>query len=443
MRGICLHPAVHILLLKSYRQHLIIHFTMRTPSGAFLFIAIMLLLDMYMFQAVRTVCQGSSPKARTIVFSIYWGISILAIIGFLLFAFTTPDFMPRKVRTYLFATVVGLFLAKLLGSVFFIIDDLRRGIQWLAGRLFMMNTEAHTMNEEGISRSAFLSWLGIAAGGSLFAALVYGFSNKYNYEIKRLQLAFSNLPAAFKGLRIVHISDIHSGSFMDRDAVAKGVQKILDQQPDIILFTGDLVNNLAEEMNEYIGIFSKLKAPMGVYSTLGNHDYADYVQWESMAAKTANLERLKQVHKALGWRLLLDENLQLRRGNDQICLVGVQNISGKSRFHSYGDMAKAYAGVNPDQFTILMSHDPSHWEKEIQTTYPGVDLMLSGHTHGMQFGVEIPGLKWSPVQYVYKRWAGLYEEGNQKLYINRGFGFIGYPGRLGILPEITVLELGV
>jgi uncharacterized protein len=414
---------------------------MRTPFGAFIFVALMLVLDVYMFQAIKTVTQNNSPKARTLIFSIYWGLSILAILGFLLFAFTAPDFMPRKVRTYLFATVIGLFLAKFMAGVFFLIDDLRRGIQWLSGRLFMQNTEAGTMNADGISRSGFLSWLGIFAGGSLFTGLVYGFGNKYKYDVKSLQLSFDQLPDAFKGLRIVHISDIHSGSFTDPGSVAKGIQKIIDLQPDLILFTGDLVNNLAEEMDDYISLFSRLKAPLGVYSTLGNHDYADYVQWPSAEAKAANLEKLKQVHAQLGWRLLLDENLRLQKGNDQICLIGVQNISGKSRFHSYGDMAKAYTGIDPDEFTILLSHDPSHWEKEILTQYPGVNLMLSGHTHGMQFGVEIPGFKWSPVQYVYKRWAGLYEEGQQRLYINRGFGFIGYPGRLGILPEITLLQL--
>ncbi len=414
---------------------------MRTPLGALIFVAVMLLLDAYMFLALRTICHSSSPKTRTIVYSIYWGISIIAVLGFLLFAFTGQDFMPRKVRTYLFATIIGLFLAKILAGVFFLIDDLRRGIQWLSGRLFMVNTEADTINQEGISRSAFLSWVGMIAGGGLFGSLLYGFSNKYNYQVKRLQLSFDNLPAGFKGVRIVHISDIHSGSFMDHAAVEKGIQKILDLKPDLILFTGDLVNNLAEEMKDYTDIFSRLTAPMGVYSVLGNHDYADYVHWSSAEAKAANLDRLTKVHASMGWRLLLDENIQLKRGNDQICLVGVQNISGKIRFHSYGDMARAYRNADPNQFTILMSHDPSHWDKEIKSAYPGVDLMLSGHTHGMQFGVEIPGFKWSPVQYVYKQWAGLYEEGKQKLYINRGFGFIGYPGRLGILPEITLLEL--
>jgi uncharacterized protein len=350
---------------------------MRTPLGAFIFIAVMLALDWYMFQAIKTICQQASPKTKSIVYTIFWGLAIIAVLGFLLFVFTNPGFMPKKVRTYLFASIIGIFLAKLVAAVFFLTDDLRRGIQWVAGRLFMPNTEADTMNQDGISRSVFLSWLGVAAGGGLFSSLLYGYSNKHNYDVKRVPLSFSDLPDAFKGLKIVHISDIHSGSFMDKAAVQQGVDKILAQQPDLILFTGDLVNNLAEEMDEYIDVFSRLKAPLGVYSTLGNHDYADYVQWPDATAKQANLDRLIKVHAKMGWRLLMDENVQIEKNGQSITLVGVQNISGKARFHSYGNMAKAYTGVNPQDFTILLSHDPSHWESEVKPKYPGINLVCS------------------------------------------------------------------
>lgn len=221
----------------------------------------------------------------------------------------------------------------------------------------------------------------------------------------------------------------------------KGVQKIMDEKPDLILFTGDLVNNVASEMDDYMDVFNKLSAPLGVYSTLGNHDYGDYVEWGSPAEKLANLERLKQVHAAMGWRLLMNEHVVLEKDSQKIALLGIENWSDKARFPKYGDLRKAYAGSEDHTFKILMSHDPSHWRAEVCESYKDIDLMLSGHTHGMQFGVEIPGLKWSPVQYVYNEWAGLYEKEAQKLYVNRGFGFIGYPGRVGILPEITVLEL--
>jgi predicted MPP superfamily phosphohydrolase len=255
-------------------------------------------------------------------------------------------------------------------------------------------------------------------------------------------MAFDNLPASFKGLKIVHISDIHSGSFTNKDAVMKGVKKIIDEKADLILFSGDLVNDRATEMEEYIDAFSQLKAPLGVYSTFGNHDYGDYASWPiNGISKEQNLLNLAKVHADLGWRLLMNEHVVLEKNGEQIALLGIENWSNKARFPKHGRMDLAYAGAEKYPFKILMSHDPSHWDAQVVPQYTDVDLTFSGHTHGMQFGIEIPGFHWSPVQYVYKQWAGLYEEGKQKLYVNRGFGFIGYPGRVGILPEITVIEL--
>jgi predicted MPP superfamily phosphohydrolase len=292
-----------------------------------------------------------------------------------------------------------------------------------------------------ISRSLFLSWLGITVGGGLFATLIYGFSNKYNYKVRRIPIRFPNLPAAFKGLRIVQISDVHSGSFTNKDGVRKGVEKIMSLKPDLIFFTGDLVNNKAEEIEPYLDVFDKLKAPLGVYSIFGNHDYGDYVPWENEVAKRQNLETLKSHHAKMGWRLLWDENVAIERGGEQIALIGVQNWSGLRNFARYGNLEKAYAGAQNYPFKILLSHDPTHWDAEVRPKFGDIDLTLSGHTHGFQFGVEIPGFRWSPVQYVYRQWAGLYREGPQAIYVNRGYGFIGYPGRVGILPEITLLEL--
>lgn len=415
---------------------------MRTPIGAFIIVVIMLLLDSYVFLAIKTVSHSASPKTRSIIFGCYWALSILAIIGFLTFIFSSPDFLPKKVRTYLFATVIGLFFAKFISIVFFLIDDIRRLIQWGAGRLFFSNTEGSQMNSDGISRSVFLSWLGLAAGGTLFGSLVYGFSNKYNYQVKKQRLSFDNLPASFDGLKILHFSDVHSGSFTNKKAVEHGIEKMMAQNADLIIFSGDLVNNLASEMTPYMDIFSKIKAPLGVYSTFGNHDYGDYVSWPvDGLSKQQNLQNLAQVHADLGWRLLMNEHVALNKNGEEIALIGIENWSDKARFPKYGDMAKAYAGTEKYSFKLLISHDPSHWDAQVRPQYSDVDLMFSGHTHGMQFGIEIPGFKWSPVQYVYKEWAGLYEEGKQKLYVNRGFGFIGYPGRVGILPEITVIEL--
>jgi len=415
---------------------------LRSPIGALIVIAILLLMDTYIFQAIKAVSQSASPKIKIIIYSVYWTLSAVAIVCFLLFVFTEQNFLGKKFRTYLFATFIGLFMAKLVAILFFLVDDVRRGIQWVIRRTSTPYYMPEAVAGEGITRSAFLSWLGLAAGGTLFGSLLYGFSNKYNYQVKRIQLAYDNLPAAFKGLKIVHISDIHSGSFTDKKAVAHGVEKILNEKADLILFTGDLVNDRTTEMEDYMDVFNKLHAPMGVYSTLGNHDYGDYVGWPyNGVSKEQNLENLKKVHANLGWRLLMNEHVVLNRGGAEIALLGIENWSNKARFPKHGRMDLAHPGTEKYPFKILMSHDPSHWDAQVRPNYPDVDLTLSGHTHGMQFGVEIPGFKWSPVQYMYKQWHGLYEDGKQKLYVNPGYGFIGYPGRVGVLAEITVIEL--
>ena len=414
---------------------------MRNSKFLWIIVAIMALLDIYVFQAVKVVCQSLSPKARFLVYGIYWTFSICALVLLIILPYVNYANWPKSVRTYLFATLVGLFFAKLIASLFFVVDDVRRCGMWLIGKLFSNPSVEISQDSTGITRSVFLSWLGLAAGGTLFGSLVYGFTNKYNYTIKRIKLAYKNLPAGFKGMKIVQISDIHSGSFTDKKAVEKGVKRILNEKPDLILFTGDLVNDRATEMATYMDVFNKVKAPMGVYSTLGNHDYGDYARWDSAALKKSNLEHLKNIHKELGWQLLMNEHVVLERNGEQIALLGIENWSAKGHFPKYGIMKNAHTGTDKYPFKILMSHDPSHWDAEVRIQYKDIDLMLSGHTHGMQFGIEIPGFKWSPVQFMYKQWAGLYEEDHQKLYVNRGFGFIGYPGRVGILPEITVIEL--
>jgi predicted MPP superfamily phosphohydrolase len=402
----------------------------------------MLVIDLYFFQGIRAVSNDASHRTKMMIYIGYWTISGLAIVVLLLLPYLHLDKQLKVVRTTIFAVIAGLFFAKLVATLFFLVDDIRRGFQWVGTRLFSGKANKEDISyAHSITRSAFLSWVGMIAGGGLFGTLVYGFGNKYRYQVKRIPLAFSNLPSSFKGLKVIQISDIHSGSFSNKRAVMKGVAMIMAEKADLILFTGDLVNNIADEMNDYMDVFGKINAPMGVYSTLGNHDYGDYVHWDSIEDKKANLEKLKQVHAKLGWNLLMNEHVILERGNEQIALLGIENWSAKARFPKYGDLRKAYAGTENYPFKILMSHDPSHWQAQVLKDYKDIDLVLSGHTHGMQFGVELPGIKWSPVQYFYKEWAGLYESGNQKLYVNRGYGFIGYPGRVGILPEITIFQL--
>jgi len=415
---------------------------MRNSPFWWILIGFMLLLDFYVFQALKVISQSGSPRTRLVIFVIYWFISVAAIVVLIILPYLHFENQSRLLRNTIFACIAALFFAKIIASLFFFIDDVRRGVQWLAGKIsFSGATDGPVTEAEKISRSVFLSWTGMIMGGGLFGSLLYGFNNKYRYQLKRFQMAFESLPSSFKGMKIVHISDIHAGSFTDKAAVIRGVEKILHENPDIIFFSGDLVNNKADEMVEYMDVFSRLKAPMGVYSILGNHDYGDYFQWENKDEKIANLERVKQVHADLGWKLLINENIELNRNGDKIVVIGIENWSAKARFSKYGSLKKAFDKAADYPFKILLSHDPSHWDAEVRKSYPAIDLTLSGHTHGMQFGVEIPGFKWSPVQYVYKQWAGLYEEGTQKLYVNRGFGFIGYPGRVGILPEITVIEL--
>ena len=402
---------------------------------------IMLLLDFYVYQAVKTVSQNASNQTKIIVFYSYWIVSALTLTCLLSLPYITALQTNKIFRNYIFAILLGLFFAKLIGSVFFLVDDFRRLILFVINKIRFSNPDLSISTGNEISRSTFISWLGLALGGTLFGTLLWGFSNKYKYEIRRIALSFPNLPNSFKGLKVIHISDIHSGSFNDKVAVQRGVDMILKEKPDLILFTGDLVNDRHEEMFDYKEIFSHLNAPMGVFSTLGNHDYGDYTSWPSEMAKKQNLENLKQLQKAMGWRLLMNEHVVFERNGEKIALLGIENFGAKGRFPKYGRMQDAYPGTEKISFKILMSHDPSHWDYQVKKEYKDIDLMLSGHTHGMQFGLENPYFKWSPVQWMYKQWAGLYEDGKQKLYVNRGFGFIGYPGRVGIMPEITVLEL--
>lgn len=422
------------------------HMRNRSGLNTIVLLFILLLLDIYVFMAVRAIFRGASTRVRNIVFGAYWAVSALVLITVGLLPYLSWQDWPANTRSYILTVIFGIVFAKVLAAVFLLLDDLRRGVQWIIRRFSKKKEVAIPAN--AISRSRFFSQVALLLGGGMFATLMYGLSNKYNYRVHKLKLSFKNLPPAFKGLRIVQISDIHSGSLTDREAVIKGVEMINAQQADLVLFTGDLVNDRATEMDSMMDVFNKIKAPMGVYSTLGNHDYGDYYAWPDKnettgysALREQNLERLKQIHAEIGWKLLMNEHVVLERNGQQIGLLGIENWSAMSRFPKYGDMKKAHADTAHLPFKILMSHDPTHWDAEVRPVYPDIDLMLAGHTHGMQFGVEIPGFKWSPARFIYKEWAGLYKEGKQHLYVNRGFGFLGYPGRVGILPEITVIEL--
>ena len=404
----------------------------------FIIIIVFLLLDWYIFVTLRSLLQNSSEKLRAIVLCAHVTVSIASIIAIFSVSYLSDK---THTRNYVLSFLVMLFVSKVLITLFFLIDDIRRLIIWAVQRITQPHLELGTNEDSTISRSVFLSWIGGVLATLFFGSMAYGFSNKYNYKIKRVKLHFPNLPDAFDKMKILQISDIHSGSFSNKAVVNKGIDMMLNEKADAILFTGDLVNDRAAEMSDYIDIFSRLNAPMGVYSVLGNHDYGDYVEWPTEKAKEDNLEQLKKIQAKMGWRLLMNEHVALEKDGQQIALLGVENWSASRGFSRHGKLNEAHAGTEKYPFKILMSHDPSHWDAEIRPKYPDIDLTLSGHTHGMQFGVELPHFRWSPVKWAYKQWADLYENGNQKIYVNRGYGFIGYPGRVGILPEITIIQL--
>jgi hypothetical protein len=329
-----------------------------------------------------------------------------------------------------------LTIPKLVGIIVLIGEDVFRFGNSIVG-LFGSDNEPFLED-----RRKFISIAGLALAAIPFTTMLYGMAvTAFNIRVKRETIYYDDLPEAFDGLTVVQISDLHSGSFASSNLISSAIDKILALKPNLIFFTGDLVNNEASEAEPYLSEFKRLKAELGVFSVLGNHDYGDYGPWPSKEAKAENLERLKNVHRESGWNVLLNDNHIIDRDGDKLAIVGVENWGASRHFPKYGDLDKAVTGAENVPFKILLSHDPSHWDAKVKDHPQKFQLTLSGHTHGAQFGIEIPGIRWSPVKYLYKQWAGLYEEDGQNIYVNRGLGFIGYMGRVGIPPEITLLEL--
>ncbi|MFY9236697.1 MAG: metallophosphoesterase [Flavobacteriaceae bacterium] len=374
------------------------------------------------------------------LFSGFYVISALLVLAFFLFhfAFSPVEFrVSNPYKSYAMGLVGSWFLFSIAVVIFLLFEDIFR-FMW-AGIVKLFHWERAVVIP---SRRRFISALALGIAALPFGALLYGmFRGKYRYKVLEYVLTFEDLPEAFDGYKISQISDIHSGSFDNAEKIAYGIDLINQQQSDVLFFTGDLVNNTASEMEPWMSAFSKLKAKDGVFSVLGNHDYGDYVSWTSPEAKEANLNRLKEIQQEMGFKLLLNEHKYIERNGEKIAIVGVENW-GKGGFKKAGDLNKAIAEIKENDFKILLSHDPSHWEAEVIPHAQHFHLTLSGHTHGMQFGIEIPGwIKWSPVKWRYKQWAGIYKELGQYINVNRGFGFLGYPGRVGIWPEITVITL--
>ncbi len=404
---------------------------------------ILFLIDLYVFQGVKLLIQSRSLNTQRVVIWTYWIISALSIFIIFLGQWIDWHTWPKALRVYSFAMIFIIYLTKIFITIFMLLDDIIRLFRYIFGWLAIKFSSSKEVTESfRVSRLDFLVKTGFIVGAIPFFSLIYGMlKGAYNYKIHRTKIAFKDLPHEFEGMKIVQISDLHTGSFNSTEHLARAVELIMNEKPDVIFFTGDLVNDIHTEALPFREIFQRLKAPHGVFSILGNHDYGDYYKWPDVNSKIENLERLKSFHGEVGWKLLLNEHTYLEKNGAKIGLIGVENYSGKANFSRYGDMKVATENYQIQGVNILLSHDPSHWNTEITNKYKFIDLTLSGHTHGMQFGIEIPGFKWSPVQYMYKQWADLYEQEHQKLYVNRGLGFLGYPGRVGILPEISVFNL--
>jgi hypothetical protein len=405
------------------------------------FSAFILIIDLYAWQAIRFLTEGSSEMVRRIITLFYWFIPLIAFALMSGSLVSDTAAWPGWFRVYFVSIIVFFYILKVVLIPFLLVDDLQRFFRWIVA-LVTDNPELVGASGKGISRFKFLMYSGTLVSGFLGLNLLYGMiRNAYRYKLHKVTVDIKLLPRPFQKFRIVQISDIHSGSFTRTEPVLDAVKRINELEPDVILFTGDLVNNVATEAIPFKEIFSQLKARYGVFSVLGNHDYGDYYQWDNLDQKRENMTLLEELQRDMGWKLLRNQNYIIEAGGHKLAIIGVENWSSKARFPKYGKLDVAYSGVQDADVKILMSHDPSHWEGEVLPLFSDINLMLAGHTHGFQFGVEIPGFKWSPSQYVYKQWAGLYRQGEQYLYVNRGFGFLGYPGRVGILPEISLIEL--
>lgn len=405
----------------------------------FILLIFLLLIDYYVFQAVFFVSKDWSVLLKGFFRYGFWVITALTTVAILWYYYGDPYKYGSTLRNLVLTGVFMAYFSKLFAVFFILMDDVQRGVRWLV-QFFNKGVEGSTEGTP-ITRSEFLTKTAVIAAAVPFTAMAYGIiSGAHDYRIRRKTIYLANLPKSFDGISIGQISDIHSGSFFNKVAVQGGVEMLMKEKPDVIFFTGDLVNNETEEVKDYIEVFNKLKAPLGVYSITGNHDYGDYKQWSSAEAKRKNFKDLVTAHKALGFDILLNEHRYLEQNGERIAILGNENW-GRGRFAKYGKLDVAYNGVEDAAVKLLLSHDPSHWDAQVRPHYPDIDVMFAGHTHGFQFGVEIGGFKWSPSQYVYKQWADLYQEGTQYLYVNRGFGYIGYPGRVGIPPELTIIEL--
>ena len=406
--------------------------------GIFLILILLIFgVDYYAFTGIRSIITEGTPLWRRIVWGLYAStslVSLAAIVLLMVFVMASPSLRLYQIGSTLLSWTMAFFLAKLIMVLFLFGHDFLMG----GLRLWEMVSGGDAEAEPSPSRRKFIATVGLTVATLPLASMAYGIlKGKYDYRLHRLDFSHPDLPEAFDGFKVVQLSDIHSGSFDDLNAVQRGIALAMDQQPDLILFTGDLINREPEEFDPCREAFAQLDAPFGMFATLGNHDYPDHKPEDQRAG---HMQQVQDHHAAVGFRLLNNENVRLEKDGQYISLIGVENW-GEPPFPQRGDLDRAALGTEQAPFRLLMSHDPTHWDHKVLPHQLPIHLTLSGHTHGMQFGVETKGFKWSPVKYRYPRWAGRYDQDGQTLYVNRGFGFIGFSGRVGIWPEVTLITL--
>lgn len=390
---------------------------------------ILFALEFYIYQAFKTVTNNNYLRIA------YWVITILVYLFFIYEVLNFKRTDRDNSRVQIVASVFLIFLLpKLLIIFFLLLEDLGRGINFIV--------QSFGTGENHLpDRRKFLSIAGLGTAAILSGLFLDGIIfGKYRHTVRKVKLKITGLPNAFKGYRIIQISDVHSGSFLHPEKLLKAIAMINEQKADLILFTGDMVNNYATEFEPFVEMFKSIKSHDGKFSVLGNHDYGDYGEWKSAQEKADNIPSLIQLQKEAGFEMLRNEHRIIEKNGEKLYLIGVENW-GEKPFPQYGDLDKASQGIPTEAAKILMSHDPTHFDYIVKNHPSNVQLTLSGHTHGMQFGLDLKNIRWSPAQFRYKKWADLYESNGKYLYVNRGFGVIGYPGRVGIDPEITLFEL--
>ena len=403
-------------------------------------VLVLLILDIYAFFAVSKAVPYFKRNIWVYVMFSNTSIALLAAIYALVSIFLFGVRPNSGIFRVLITVSIFILSPKIALTLVLLIEDL---IRW---SIALYRYILHIISPKEVevafleSRKKFISQLALGVASIPFLYVGYGvFRGRYNFKVIKKKLFFENLPLAFDGLKVLQISDAHVGSFNSPEDVARGISMINEQKADVVCFTGDFVNNVATELDDWKSLFSQIKAKYK-FSILGNHDYGDYFNWDSEEDKQENLKKLFRYQEEMGFDLLRNESRHIEKEGESIAFVGVENW-GLRGFQKYGDLDIALENVSQESFKILLSHDPTHWEAQVKSHPKNLDLTLSGHTHGMQMGIEVKGFRWSPAKYIYKHWAGMYSQANKYLYVNRGFGYLGVPMRAGIWPEITVIEL--